>query len=527
MPRNLNPLDAFGFNPIQTPFVSRFTDPSLTGAMGSNRDGYAFAAMANARDVLSLGVGRAAQRFGMIDDWIPPFNEFANTVISVAGDLSSAAASFSANPNNPNAMLMGVWDSMDDLIRLSGVLEEIPILGWIAAIGNFGWTVGRMIWDEHNPKEGSSLAPAITYNPPDDQARSGQILDSMAGEDWTGIWLPTNRGPWVVQTQKVQYRSGEKGWAVSLEPGAVVGAGLGLGCMPGVDTLATVWQSELPDRLPKILGLKQAGGVQPKSSKWAVPIGLELYRPSMQQTSVTMWQHVLRNGPDMFRVNSREIRAWWTDYFEAWRQLGAVPGIGEWWETFLFRVLTTGTMGAPQSAFQEYATLGVWPRHVYPLLGMPKPGKRDLRPPVRVLTAGGYMQYQADQLRARQLNAMNTLTVAYLAGDEPAFRNDSGLSDRFELRRGQLLEHPALRLVEMDMVPPGPWKTEARNRLIGGTITAAMAGPPTAVFTDAGELEVGPPLTSGAVAAGLRSPGAGLAVLGLFGLGIAVAASRR
>lgn len=538
MPRNLDALEAFGFNPIQTPFTSRFLDPTLTGSLGSNRDGFAFASMANGKEILSLGVGRAAQEFGMIDTWIAPYRDFAGTVVTVANDLSTAVDAFSTG--DPNAALRGVWDGLEGLIQVSGVLEEMPIIGWIAAIGQFGWTVGQMIWEEHNPKEGSSLAPAVTYNAPDDQARTAQILDSMAGNDWTPIWLPTNRGPWQIRTQKVQYKSGAKGWATALEHAAPTGGGLGLGCMPGVDTLAQVWQSEKAEKLPKIMGFEQATGKPLGNPNLALPLGLERYRPSMQQASVAMWQHVLRNGPDMFRVNSREIRFWWGDYFLAWRQLGATPGIGEWWESFLFRVLTTATIGAPLTRVQygpaqglgPYRTLAVWPRHVYPLLGYPKPGKRDARQPVSVLTAGGYMQYQADQLQSRQLNALNTLTVAYLTGNEPAFRNSRGwvdqdLIDRFELRRAQLLEHPALRLVEMDMVPPGDWKREAQDRLIGGTLSAAMEGPATAQFSVAGELTVGPPLTSGAVQSGLlTSPGAALAVLAGLGLVAAVASQR-
>jgi len=536
MPRNLDPLEAFGFNPKQLTFASKFVALGPTSGIGANPNLFAYSSAANGIDILKIGVGRAAQAFGMIDQWIPEYREFANATLSFVADGASAAQNF--NSGNPMAGLQGVWGAMDGLIQLCGVYEDLPIIGWIVGIGKAGFAIGDIIWEEHKAED-PEYFPAVTYNPTEDQTQSAALLDATSSQDWTPMFLPATRSPWRLETKRIKYQSGRKGWAAGLS-----GPGLGTGCMPGVDTIATVWQSESPKELPKILFWEQARGapIAPDGAYWEdvpIPLSLDKYRPSYQQSSVSLWAHVLRNGPDLFRVNTRELGGWWNDYFEAWRIVLMTDGMAKWQQHFVFRILTTATLGAPASlhAPGEYTTLGVWPRHTYKLMGYPDPGKRGEKQPVHVLTAGGYMRYQADQTRNRQLNAMDTLTVAYLDGSEPAFGNsrgfkDQGLIDRFELRRQQLLEHPALHMVELDMVPAGPWKAEAHKRLVGGTLSAAMVGPQSSAtmqFSKAKAAPTGPPLTSGMVTAEMQSKvglGAGLLMVGM-GLGAAALASRK
>lgn len=540
MPRNLDPIAAFGFNPRQSTFTSKFIALGITSGMGSNPNLFAYSSAANGFENLKLGVGRAAQAFGMINQWIPEYREFANTALSFVADGASAADNF--NKGNPFAALQGVWGVADGLIQLCGVYEDMPIIGWIIGIGKAGFAIGDMIWEEHKGED-TTYYPAVTYNAEEDQGLSQSMLDATSSDDWTPMFLPATKGPWILETKQIKYQGGRKGWALAL--GSRTYEGLGTGCMPGVDTIASVWQSESPEELPKVLFWKQARGapIAPGGEYWEDvprPLSLDKYRPSFQQSSVTMWAHVLRNGPDMFRVNTREIGGWWNDYFAAWRYLLFTDGLSKWQQHFIWGILTTGTLGAPEAAMKmPYLDFANWPRHVYRLIGYPDPGKRGEKSPVAYLTAQGYMRYQADQTRDRQKNALGTLTVAYLDGTEPAFGTsrgaqfrDQGLLDLFEKRRKQLLDHPALSQVELDMVPPGEWKAEAHKRLVGGTISAAMIGPgATATMKfDAGKpLPVGPPLTSGMVTAATQSKvglGAGLLLVGA-GLGVAAIASSR
>ena len=76
----------------------------------------------------------------------------------------------------------------------------------------------------------------------------------------------------------------------------------------------------------------------------------------------------------------------------------------------------------------------------------------------------------ADTMLQRQLDALDTVNVAYCSKDDPAFQGGTphakALRDLLELRRKQLLEHPALCSLDQANIPDAMYRSSVEAKLM-------------------------------------------------------------
>ena len=77
----------------------------------------------------------------------------------------------------------------------------------------------------------------------------------------------------------------------------------------------------------------------------------------------------------------------------------------------------------------------------------------------------------ARKLRKRQMAYLDTIMVAYLSSEYIALRKDAALRSRWQERREQLLNHPAVCDVDLRNVPDGSYKEAVKSK------QRSMAGP--------------------------------------------------
>lgn len=416
------------------------------------------------------------------------WNTAAGLAVSCTGDVSSCPAEIFKGTVKLAAQTFGK------------VVSSYPVLGWIASAIGLGVNVGRLIWAEARGGEGEPEVAPLQVDALADQRRGEVVMGLTRAADWTPIFLPEHDpsvGGWL-QHRDVRFPStGEVGGRIWMGTQTGPVAPLGQGLVPGQADVAVEWQyrgkqastgwSAL-DRVLRALKIPIAEGKNP--SRWTT-YDLGYFRPSLPQLSSLLWAEVMTKGPAMFRVNADALATAWDAYFRLWLAAASQMLSDNRKEAVqvVMNVLST-RMGFNPFGWPHYGPKLVQEvderyRDLLPISYQPTgrevmlPGGKVIEEVVPVMGEGfgwwttkrGWTLAYIDNLRARQRSMLDTLEVAYLTGDEPALSGD--LRAVWDQNRRKLLEHPALRQVDFERVPPSSWRTEAVNRKL-----SMLAGAP-------------------------------------------------
>lgn len=348
------------------------------------------------------------------------------------------------------------------------LMTAIPVVGWVADIV-FGLVEAirglvKVIRAQNKPL--NLLYERESFDPGFDSmfANRGVLDPVRSSNDWNLIFTPPGnfRGLGWVPLKGGGYRVSALG-----------SEGQAAGYVPGTKTIWRAWE----------LDPKQGIGGQIQTGE---------YLPTGRDMAVTAWGTVLKAGPGMYCVD-------------------AAARLSDW-RLFLIRVAEfIATLRARNGKFASIVqTLaantfhGIW--------GGTDPERAgNYTIPVKELAI----------LEKRQWAYLDTVTCAYVDRSYGAFVNNTPLRQKLEQRQRQLLEHPAISLVDLEVVPDPRYRAqvEARQASLGpGFTVGGIASAPDKPRRQASPNLPGyrePPAPGGS------SGGGAGAVLGIGALGLA------
>lgn len=458
--------------PSQIPgFVSEYESPYAPAELTEGVAGGAWLDIADAtKDARAwraasrlsiLSVGRVATIHGVLKSQVPSVKKL--------GDLGQLSlGSDFVELGKAGARLLG--DLLDYSEALDAVASRVPVLGAYARLAvnfvNFlRLAIGRGKKEEIPPKTARN---ALGYNREIDTEVVNYCADRFDHDNWTRIFCPAAKPGDSFTLTRTSFIGDGTPDGYTILPAGGVHQDEGLGFCPGVAGRLVQWQYPL-----KVFNSNRPAG------PWESLISISNLEPSASQLTVLAWQMVLKNSPNMFRVNAFEVARRWRDYFESM----------EVWAKWL------RSKGETQAADMANA-IATWYGPEYPggPLRVREPWTKFKRNKVPAdVAAGGKVRRLVDYIVTKQLigsylPALSTITCAYVAPKSAAFAEMPWLKDAWRELRKRLLEHPNRFDVELDMIPDHDYRSAMeraqRDRPVrttpdaGGRVTVGFGGVP-------------------------------------------------
>lgn len=341
-----------------------------------------------------------------------------------AGDLLSAIGEMSeSNDILQEALEVGMGLAIN-------LMCTIPVVGWIVKLA---WNVGNAIAKiatvvkQSDDYDDVVEYPATNFNPEVDRVILNQeVLRRLrSSKDWTELYRPPGGGKGEGQQWKDEfYTANLQGGGRRVQVGNVCNSCLGF--VPGTAFL---------HKSMEIFGkgnLKDTGNV---------------YLPSSRQHGLWIWKHISRaNTPALYTIDADALQSSWRWYLGPLREYimgDAVAASGYGVDNNL-------------SAAQIQKIINYYDR-----------GGDATGDPLKIFGWGSLNEnvspddYQpvkeARILKKRQLAFLDTLTCAYVDDDYGALR-DPEVKEKWERRRKDLLQHPAICDVDLDMIPDAVYR---------------------------------------------------------------------
>ena len=357
-----------------------------------------------------------------------------NALAGQAGDLLSAIGEMSdSNDILQEALEVGMGLAIN-------LMCTIPVVGWIAKLA---WNIGKSIAaivkvvKQSNTYDQVIEYPATNFNPEVDRLVLNQeVLRRLrSSKDWTELYRPPGGGKGEGQQWKEEfYTSNLQGGGRRVEVGNVCNSCLGF--VPGTAFL---------HKSMEIFGsssLKDTGNV---------------YLPSSRQHGLWIWKHIAKaNTPALYTIEAQALQSSWRWYLGPLRQY----------------IMDDPDLSAAQrnKIISYYDRGGDASGDPLKIFGWGSPNENispDDYQPVK----------EARILKQRQLAFLDTLTCAYVGDDYGAMR-DPEVKEKWERRRMDLLQHPAICDVDLDMVPDAIYRGQveyeqdlrkAQCKIVGGS----------------------------------------------------------
>lgn len=456
-------------------------------------------------------------------------------------------------PNLSASSIIAAWKKGDvvgvtseALLQINAALQTLSVFESIPLIGMFielGSNLIKMVhWGVSDAADAFAQieAAAMSYNKDTDEVEVQVVLDFLKEEDYTPLFLPfvtpAPIEPGDARSSGLDHlnidpNSDGEGTSVifRMQGGRIPNS---TGFHPGTTHIVRAWQYFTGDQSKKSRreGWTYSAGYN-KAEKGKV-YSFEQFHPALQQCSMLLWQRMMKNSPEMFALDGQLMRREWSRYFSALEMYMTLKKDkkGPFDTPEFVRPMTMGALrfllrpdqwGARGEFVRGGVSTGwkfngvVIPDSYYTdpstwtegIANTPAPRQWRYGEPGPRLTARGVTEFLIDtQLLARQHNAVDTLTCAYLTDDAPAFTSNPGLRNKWNANRGKLLVHNARSKVDMALVPPSAWRNQLEASLpnlpAGAkyaafvSITGGAPTPVTPTFPGA-PLSVGSAPTSG------------------------------
>lgn len=399
---------------------------------------------------------------------------------SFAQTIASAAANQAVGDWRTFATGPAVQATIDVALKAMGA---IPIVGWIASSA-----LSLVTTFAGGASGGNKQPPIATYKKTQDEREASLALAVTDSLDWTPLFMPViGDVPWkLTPTGSLSGGSGSTSWynnylvqpyntdtreEIPLLPNS-------WGCLPGGATGSTI--------------VKSKGDQSDYES-----LNLFGHRPSVARCAMAAWVAATSDDtPALFNIETTAPSIAWREYVHG-ALAAAESGIASKLEPRRESVRV-----------RRAAWLSLWDQ-----MYMRNHGFDEYGGDVTLATVS------TDQMRnlfLRQLEALDTLQVAYCSKKQAAFQGNSEgariLGDKLKERRAQLLTHNARWHVSPNDVPDEGYRFELRSA--GAGVRPIMLAPPSGDF---GGIRVTPP--------GDLPPWSGEAVPSEDGAGAAVVAA--
>lgn len=512
-------------------FDSKFPPETMQGGYYSAfKENVEENSIKNIRELSRLTYGRIISKWGGPSKELAAYSDFTRSFRNVSiGELVDVWQAFqSGDPLEITDELLDMVQQTWKIIGTTGDLYgSVPIIGIFVSLAqsliSTAKTTRKALTEISYPIEDVKME----YVRENDQKIANNILDALSGSDWTQVFSPPVFTIWgghgdarasAIHHANVKWGGGAgQGVVLTLQGGAGFPKHIptGFGLHPQTARIPIAWQYHTGDPQKK-----------KTRDKWTYKKGLkarvdsfEEFHPATQQLSLLLWQRVMKNSPEIYRIDAPGIRASWSLYFKGMEEYltrksddfgllktpeyvrpmtrGVIERIlsPEYWgnDNAIKKSRTVNTADGliiywkvlgkevPFSYYSDPAkiqTKGIGGEYYdYKWRQSSKSGtpgeaitggERTYGFIGPRLTARGLTEFIIDQsLKTRQWNYLNTLTVAYLTPDMPAFRNWPELLAKFHKNREILLNHVARIWIDLDLVPESSWKQKLLNSLKG------------------------------------------------------------
>lgn len=504
--------------PSQIPgFVEDYESPFPAAEMSNGVAGGAWADMAKvtaparswkcASRLTRAALGRVATTHGVFDRQVKAVKQI--------GDIGRLALGSDFVALAEGAKLVGELLDFSEAVDLVG--SRVPVVGAYARliVGFIKFLKNAFTrGGETDQTVKKTARDALGYNKEIDVDITNAAAESFADHNWTRIFLPSWKPGDSFTTTPTSYVGDGTPDGMTILPKSGALWEYGLGFVPGVAGRMVQWQYPL----------KVFGSDRP-SSPWDSLLSIANLEPSVTQLTVLAWQMVLKNGPNMFRVDHLKVRERWGDYF------AAVGDYGRWLEEKGRDHEGEMCRGVATWVGRQYVGGPLLVREPFISRFAKKDGSREPRklPDWLQKDRGSLIRYIIEsQLQKSHKPALGTLTCAYVGPGFAAIKADTFLREYWQDMRKLLLSHPARYHVELDMIPDRDYRVAMGDatRLPEPKFTAT---PPKDGF--GGEPEVDPdagkpppdrdvePSLPGEPTGGEGGGGGILAALAVLGLG--------
>jgi hypothetical protein len=355
-------------------------------------------------------------------------------LIGQAGNLISAIGSMSdSNDILQEALEVGMGLAIN-------LMCTIPVVGWIAKLA---WSIGKgiaaiaQVVKQSNTYDQVIEYPATNFNPEVDRLVLNQeVLRRLrTSKDWTQLYRPPGGGKGEGQQWKDEfYTSRLQGGGRRVVAGNECSSCLGF--VPGTGFL---------HKSIEIFGssnLKDTGNV---------------YLPSSRQHGLWIWKHIARaNTPALYTVNAEALASTWRWYLGPLREY-ILDDRFELSFAQRKKILSYYDRGGDASGD---------PLKIFGWGSLNDNISPDDYQPVK----------ESRILKKRQLAFLDTLTCAYV-GDDYGAMQDAEVKEKWERRRKDLLQHPAICDVDLSMIPDAIYRGQveyeqdlrkAQCKIVGG-----------------------------------------------------------
>lgn len=395
-----------------------------------------------------IGLGQIASNVGVTS--IQTFNSIAEaldmdvidsvdaTLIGEAGSILGAFADMADDDALvKRAMEVGIGVSVQ-------LMSQIPVVGWIAKLA---WTFGQAIRQivtvvkQSNEDDEPPKYPAVQFNPETDWFRfNNEVLKPLrTSHDWTHMFRPPGGGvpsdaAWLKEFYVAQLEGGGVRIAAS-NPCSQC-----LGYVPGTAFLHN-------DIEMVQTNLKDTGNI---------------YLPSSRQHGLWIWKHISKhNTPALFTVDADALRSSWAGYIKS------------------LRMFVEGNEDLSNAQMDKIISYYNKDSEGLKIFGWGAPRTHDAGAWVSDEDVEKYQPVkEAKILKERQLKFCDTLTVAYVDDTFGAMK-DPDVKAKWDQRRRDLLKHPAVCEVQLDMIPDAIYRGQVefeQDKMMGGLCNIGPQG---------------------------------------------------
>jgi hypothetical protein len=250
-------------------------------------------------DVLRSSAARSGITWGS-QDTSALVTSLEAPIVEIAGVVAAVRAGRSPDAIQIASTVTGI---IGGALVAAAAFSAVPIVGWIAAAVTalFAGAIALAKW--LRKRKQMPVFPTLAYDHDADQRTANILLEGLAGNDWTWVFLPRASGEWsTVKAEGYGPRKIHRIWRIGRQEGSPTGGGVELGTWRGG---AQQWSWQRANREDSLAEYASEAD----------------YRPLTRSVASTALELVQAPGRQLYAVD-------WTRSETAWRDWKAAAPTG-------------------------------------------------------------------------------------------------------------------------------------------------------------------------------------------------------